>query len=630
MRFPPHAIARWTRLGLLAGGLLLPALARAQTPIGGTVTGGFKFPGYDQQQRLRSLVAGQSFKTGTNFNDVFIELLRIEMYHEDGSVEFVAEAPQCYFNIGTRTASSSGPMRAFTADQRLKIAGTGFVYQQTNSSFELSNDVRTLIRREATNAPAAAAEPPLEITAAHFQFDLAGRSAVYRDRVRAEDAQMELTCGLLTVKLSEKGGSFETITAVENVVMTGKADGRQALAERAVYTRATEQVELSGSPSWRQARREGRAEKIVFHRNDKSIDSEGNVALKLPRDSFGESGFLLSAAPTNVVTNAVQFVEVFCDQLHTRSNLTIAQGAVRVLDATNRLSCGRLTLQSATSESPEVTAVAEENVVVEQGARRVTGDKAVYARAADTAVFTGHPRWALEQSEGSADLLIFRPRTNAFQASGNALVKLQRGGQGASLLPGFPAPGRMTNANASSPVEIRAEHFEVQERVATFTGAVSARETPATGAEPRLSCAKLEVQFAANTSHAETVTATGGVVMEQGTPGVTNGPAAYQKLEAAAMTSRMNPATGELRELTAEGGVHLEQPGGRAAGEQAIFDMASETVKLTGSPTAETPQLIVTEAQALLWDRASNRFSGTAPYKMKFRSSLAKQDATKK
>ncbi|MBI3878860.1 MAG: hypothetical protein HY301_02195 [Verrucomicrobia bacterium] len=630
----------------------LPAAPTNAAPAnqGATASGGFKMGQYDAQNRLKSVIAGKGAKSGTNFNEVFIEEIHIESYKDDGTLDFVAEAPKCQFNVSTRTASSAGPMRAFTADKRMQIEGTGFTFVQTNSTLVISNDVHTTIRRDATNAPGAktpatnaAPEKPLEIFADHFQFDLPSKRVVYRDRVRADDPQMTLTCGLLTVFLAEQGGGFDKIVAEENVKVDSKTDGSHIEAAHGVYTRKDEQIELTGQPKWRQGLREGVAEKVVFHRTDRALEADGKVELKLPREALGTNGFLLSgAAPTTnapaksaskpvdkklSATNAPQIVLVYADHLHSRSNLTVARGSVRVLDATNRLSCGKLTLRQATKESPEDLAVAEENVVVEQGLKRVTAQKGVYNKTTGIAVFDQQPEWKLEQSEGRADTLIFEVTTNAFTARGHALVRLLRNRGGGSLLPVFPTKTNATN-RVAQPVEIFSDTFEVRDRRARFTGGVHAHEAPRTGAEPRLACAELVVNFSEKGNRAESAVAKGGVLVEQGTPGATNGPAVYQTMKAQTINARMAPLTGELAELIGTGGVVIEHPGGRATGEQANYLVATDTMRLTGTPTATTPQLEITEASALIWDRANNKFSATAPYKMKLHSSPAKTHAT--
>jgi hypothetical protein len=124
----------------------------AQNPIGGSVKGGFKYPNYDAQNRLKSMLTGEEAKPDLS-GRVQIKKFRLETYRDDGQLDLVAEAPECTFDLATRTVSSAGELRAFTADERFSITGQGFRFAQTNSSLVISNRVRTLIRRDAFTPP---------------------------------------------------------------------------------------------------------------------------------------------------------------------------------------------------------------------------------------------------------------------------------------------------------------------------------------------------------------------------------------------------------------------------------------------------------------------------------------------
>ena len=82
---------------------LLPA--RAQQTVGGSITGGWKLPHYDAQNRLRSLISGANV-TATAGSALRVENLKIDYFGEDGALEVTAQTPECVFNLETRTASS--------------------------------------------------------------------------------------------------------------------------------------------------------------------------------------------------------------------------------------------------------------------------------------------------------------------------------------------------------------------------------------------------------------------------------------------------------------------------------------------------------------------------------------------
>lgn len=109
----------------------------------------FKFPEYDRKTgRIKSLLAGEKGIPQKN-GQILVQGARLETYVYDGAkrnVDLIIEAPECFFNLRTRTASSSGPMRAFRADGQAAIEGRGFVWAQRSSLLVISNSVRTVMQ----------------------------------------------------------------------------------------------------------------------------------------------------------------------------------------------------------------------------------------------------------------------------------------------------------------------------------------------------------------------------------------------------------------------------------------------------------------------------------------------------
>jgi len=108
-------------------------------------------------------------------------------------------------------------------------------------------------------APAAkpAERPPTQITSDSVDFDLKTRTAVYRGHVRVADPTMSLSCEILTAKVPESGGSFDSIIAEQNVVIDaidGKGQTNRAMGDRVIYTHkvegsvTNEVIELTGNP----------------------------------------------------------------------------------------------------------------------------------------------------------------------------------------------------------------------------------------------------------------------------------------------------------------------------------------------------------------------------------------------
>src|SRR6185295_12239611 len=120
----------------------------------------------------------------------------------------------------------------------------------------ISNQVRSLLKRAATNAPGVDAKPPLVITARRFEFDIPKRLGVFRDQVHGDDPEMEFTCGVLTASASTNVQSFDLLVAESEVTISNKVERLAAHGDRAVYTRANDTMELIGHVAWKQEQQE--------------------------------------------------------------------------------------------------------------------------------------------------------------------------------------------------------------------------------------------------------------------------------------------------------------------------------------------------------------------------------------
>lgn len=129
--------------------LVAPGM-QAQAPVGRGVTKGFKFPDYDQQRRLKSMLTGQEARAEAG-DRIRITALRVETYREDGKVDLIVEAPECVFDRKNRVASSGGSVEARSADGRFFISGEGFEWRQGDAHLVLSNRVHTVLSKELLN-----------------------------------------------------------------------------------------------------------------------------------------------------------------------------------------------------------------------------------------------------------------------------------------------------------------------------------------------------------------------------------------------------------------------------------------------------------------------------------------------
>ena len=97
---------------------------------------------------------------------------------ETGEGDMAVQAPQCFYDRDQRSINSSGPIHVQTADGRFSIEGEGFLYQQTNSTLQVSNRVHTIIQAgllspqpatNRSNKPVEAA-PAMDIFSDKFEY----------------------------------------------------------------------------------------------------------------------------------------------------------------------------------------------------------------------------------------------------------------------------------------------------------------------------------------------------------------------------------------------------------------------------------------------------------------------------
>jgi hypothetical protein len=146
-----------SKVPLLAVFCLLFSLAVAadQQPAGSTVKG-FKAPleyfEPPHELQVKTFLEGTEAVPGTN--GIIIHNAKLQTYHEDGSWEMTATAPNCLWDSRQQTVSSPGPMQVLTADEKYLFhhEGVGFIWMQTNSDFFISNNVCTTIT-PLTNSP---------------------------------------------------------------------------------------------------------------------------------------------------------------------------------------------------------------------------------------------------------------------------------------------------------------------------------------------------------------------------------------------------------------------------------------------------------------------------------------------
>ena len=450
---------------------------------------GFKVPEYydpPHETQMKSMLEGAQAQRQPD-GRWLVTKAKYRTFRVTGEGELAVEAPQCFYDPGQRTLSSSGPLHVQTADGKFSIEGEGFLWQQTNSTLLVSNRVHTIIHPELlgpqsapprTNAPA---EPTPGIDIFSDRFDYAQQSGlgVYQGNVRVAGTNLASTAGRLTILLPMAERRLQSLTAEQNVIVD--YEKIHATGERAVYSADTGLMQLTGPPmpTWRVENREGSGDKLVLDRTNRVFRASGHAGLKMPAQSMGASGLLSRpeavSAPTLLPTN--QFVEIQCDHYELQTNLAIFHDQVRVRDRLGdqlrgEMSCSLMTLTfSGTNELQKM--VAEHQVVIAQGDRQFTADTAEYTGTNGLLELTGNPAWRAGTREGKGDRVRANLAREEMLVRGNAFMRLPAGelGQSSVTALGTPKPSGLKGTTPAF-AEIFSEEYFVTSDAALFRGQV--------------------------------------------------------------------------------------------------------------------------------------------------------------
>jgi lipopolysaccharide transport protein LptA len=143
--------------------------------------------------------------------------------------------------------------------------------------------------------PASGATNEVVIDARSFERDPKARQLLWSGEVRARDALMELECDVLTLTLNESGSDFEKVIAERAVRIVLKAEHTTATGDRAVYTFATETLELTGHPVVERPEGKLLGDLIVLDRRTGHLwatNRAGRVRMNLKFDALKQPGLL--------------------------------------------------------------------------------------------------------------------------------------------------------------------------------------------------------------------------------------------------------------------------------------------------------------------------------------------------
>ena len=632
-------IAGWWLMMALLGGVVWKIAAQNTPQV--KVTKGFTVPYSDPKDpRKRILFAGdEAIPVMANSGLIRVLGFRITKFVDGdrSKPELIIEAPECIFDRLTYTASSSGPVKAYTANTNYLHEGIGFRWQQsrTNITLVLSNSVHTVLQR--TNV-GSARPPPTHIYSDRFRFDSVNdeehetRVARYSERVRVVDELMELSSGSLMADIPTSGTNVNFLIAETNVVVTLRNDGGSATGGRAVYdTRdGRELIELTEHPVWTDGRRTVRAERFVMDRQSNNLLMENHVRIFLPREA-GDSGvFNLSGQPVKSVSKS------------TNSLIEITADRARVTMTTTNKSAHDL--------------VAEPNVVIlsPEDNIRGTAGKATFSDATGRLDLTGDPKWTQGLNMVSGDIVSISQSNRSFSAIGRAFVRMDAGGLGGITMPdGKTTAGVAKGAGPTSQVvDIYSDRFDYRTNSADFSGHVSgglivggktnfsfiaqnisiqltnnqmvkltARvltidENPATSANTNLlkrqaTVALLTIRRSPVTGLMETMAGEGGVFGEQVERGLgTNGPV-RQSGQAELVAAQFNARTNMVDGVIAERDVILRRDTMELHSDRSVYvaGISNRLVEMTGNVWGTQSAVRFTNAPALLWELKNRKIT---------------------
>lgn len=575
-------------------------------------------------RQLQMQLAGHEAVQLTNRVRIFhVTQPRFTSFRPAGEVELTIETPECWFDdrdSQARTIASAAPLTMRTGPGDFSITGTGFKWWQNRKTLIISNAVHAAVQY-TNNAP------PLIITSRWFQFDAALHRGVFYDAVRVTDTNQTLTCATLTIigntnqthptipgRNALNSGGVEIIEAGGPLEILGVARPGYARAQRGILRPTEQRVDLIGQADWAFAGRSGQAEQFTLWHWGEDIEARGAVRLTLPRAELGAAADLLATTNTVGRGTATNTVSLFADRFSKHGVAVLAEGNVRVVDGSNFLHCARLEGRQATQPASNGWAIATGDVRVGSATGGIQSDRAEYARVRNEILFTGNPRLQEGEIRGTAGRVLVRPQTGEIQALDSVAVQFPLAntqGSFLNLLPTETAGRPPAISTRTSKAMIRAQSFQLRDGHGLFTGDVVAQEIPADGSEARMRAQELEIRLAADQRHPAFLQARQNVICERGTIGVTNGPAEYARMDCATLTAQADPATGELQQLSATGGVDFQQAASRAQGAQVVYTAADQILRLIGHPRIERPEGVYQSGDELIWDNANQTVRGS-------------------
>jgi lipopolysaccharide export system protein LptA len=536
---------------------------------------GFSAPNTDPSGRKSVVKGADAAPLG---NNIFkITKPHVDNYRADGTLDQSIDASECLFDSAKHDVWGEKDLSMKTSDGKMSLKGIGFRF--SNSQLVISNKVEAMIRRQSllnaagTNSPTAAGTNDfLRVTS--DSMERSGDALIFRGNVHVADPQGEVLCDLLNVKLDEKNAPQE-IEAINNVVISQR--DTEARGKRAFYNSATGLLRVLEDTHWRMGDRVGESELLIIDRTNNTLRAENKVKMTMP-SSLLATNIAAETSKRSSTTNKLQIAADTFDYAQTnaitRGAIAIFNGNVHAVDPQATLDCELLTVFfDATNHLAR--AVADRNVVITRPDGSIKGVQAVFEN--DLITVPSNPTWRLKENSGTAELLVFNPRTREVRALKKVHMEIPVAAQTNLLLSastGELATRRPQSSATNNILVVTSDYFTNKDNVATFASNVRA-------SEPRgqIDANTIELHFN-STNRVERVIADGDVIMTE--------------------------------EKT------------QAIGQRADYDVLSGIIRLTGAPKVMSDNREII-AREFIVNRAKNQFEPIAPFHIEIRNLKRKQ-----
>lgn len=444
--------------------------------------------GSPHETQIKSLLEGGKAFQQPGGKTLLSEGVTLRTYSETNTLQRVITCVECIYDPSTREVSSAGPIQMQTADGKFSIEGTGFLWQPTNSSLVISNQVHTLIQSsglQSSNVPAGVngqESGPLVVDSARFTYDGSSGRGVWREHVRVIGTNLVLNSEVLTARVPTvpaEQHQLRSLLAEKNVAVDYK--GLHATSGRLEYTPENELIRLTEQAMWTNGLQHGRGDELVLDRTNQIFQVNGHASLYLPGQTLGEGGFLsyTNSARSKSGNTQKQVIEILCDNYEIRTNWAIFRDQVQLneqLDNTNRgsMTCEKAMTVTFAGTNELQTLTAEKNVIIQEGEKKVTGNRAFYTHTNTTLEVTEHPTWQDGLRSGKGDLLRLNTQQSEMLVQGTASLTLpatELASQFSSLTNATPRPvATVTNQFA----QIFCEQYLLRGDKSVFQGGVYA------------------------------------------------------------------------------------------------------------------------------------------------------------